>query len=98
MANGMIGVFFLTSLFIHVAYKVLAGFAFTLMAFNLLMALNPKLTKWDHLEESKNKDGTVSYVRPKISPLAFSLWLNFLTLIGGELILLISLLLNSLGY
>lgn len=98
MANGMVGVFLLTSLFIHVAYKVLAGLAFTLMAFNLLMALNPKLSRWDHLEESKNKDGTISYVRPKISPLAFSLWLNFLTLICGELILLISLLLNSLGY
>lgn len=98
MATGMVGVFFLTSIFIHVAYKVLAGIAFTLMGFNLLMAVNPKLTKWDRLEESKNKDGTINYVRPKISPLAFSLWLNFLTLVIGEFILLISLLLSALGY
>lgn len=98
MANGMAGVFFFTSLYLHVAYKVLGGIAFALLAFNLLMAVNPKLSKWDKLEESKNKDGTMNYVRPKISPLAFSLWLNFLTLILGNFILLISILLNSLGY
>lgn len=98
MANGMIGVFLFTSIFIHVAFKVLGGIAFALLAFNLLMAVNPKLSHWDRLEESKNKDGTINYVRPKISPLAFSLWLNFLTLILGNFILLISLLLTSLGY
>lgn len=98
MAEGMIGVFFLTSIYTHVAFKVMAGIAFALMGFNLLMAINPKLSRWDRLEESKNKDGTMNYVRPKISPLAFSLWLNFLTLVIGEFILLISLLLSGLGY
>lgn len=98
MANGMIGVFLFTSVYEHVAYKILGGIAFALLAFNLLMAVNPKLSHWDRLEESKNKDGTLNYVRPKISPLAFSLWLNFLTLILGNLILLISLLLTGLGY
>ncbi|MCQ2794702.1 MAG: hypothetical protein MJ214_00620 [Bacilli bacterium] len=98
MAEGMIGVFFLTSIYTHIAFKVMAGIAFALMGFNLLMAINPKLSRWDCLEESKNKDGTMNYVRPKISPLAFSLWLNFLTLVIGEFILLISLLLSGLGY
>lgn len=98
MANGMIGVFLFTSIYEHVAYKVLGGIAFALLAFNLLMAINPKLSRWDRLEEIKNKDGTMNYVRPKISPLAFSLWLNFLTLILGNLILLITLLLTGLGY
>lgn len=96
MANGMVGVFFLTSVYVGVGYKVLAGLAFTLMGFNLLMAINPKLSRWDRLEEIKNKDGTLNYVRPKISPLAFSLWLNFLTLIGGNILLLTSLLINAL--
>lgn len=98
MAEGMVGVFFFTSVYSHIAYKVMGGIAFALMAFNLLMAVNPKLSHWDRLEESKNKDGTVNYVRPKISPLAFSLWLNFLTLVSGEFILLISLLLSALNY
>lgn len=98
MAEGMVGVFFLTSVYSHVAYKVMAGIAFALMLLNLIMAINPKLSRWDRLEESKNKDGTINYVRPKISPLAFSLWLNFLTLVSGEFILLISLLLSALNY
>lgn len=98
MANGMVGIFFLTSVYEHVAFKVIAGISFALMAFNFVLAINPKLSRWDRLEESKNNDGTVNYVRPKISPLAFSLWLNFLTLISGNMLLLISLLLTSLGY
>lgn len=98
MASGMMGVFLFTSVYEHVAYKILGGIAFALLAFNLIMAVNPKLSHWDRLEEIKNKDGTMNYVRPKISPLAFSLWLNFLTLILGNLILLISLLLTGLGY
>lgn len=98
MANGMVGVFSLTSVYFHFAYKIIAGFAFLLMAINLALAINPKLSKWDRLEEIKNKDGTMNYVRPKISPLAFSLWINYLTLVSGNMLLLISLLLTALNY
>ena len=98
MANGMVGVFSLTSVYFHFAYKIIAGFAFLLTAINLALAVNPKLSKWDRLEEIKNKDGTMNYVRPKISPLAFSLWINYLTLVSGNMLLLISLLLTALNY
>lgn len=98
MANGMVGVFSLTSVYFHFAYKIIAGFAFLLTAVSLALAINPKLNKWDRLEEVKNKDGTMNYVRPKISPLAFSLWINYLTLVSGNMLLLISLLLTALNY
>ena len=98
MANGMVGVFSFTSIYYHFAFKIVGGFAFFLMAISLALAINPKLSKWDRLEESKNNDGTVNYVRPKISPLAFSLWINYLTLVSGNMLLLISLLLTALNY
>ncbi|MCQ2791960.1 MAG: hypothetical protein MJ208_00385 [Bacilli bacterium] len=98
IANGTLGTLLLSSLFTHFSYKIIAGVALVLAIFNLLMALNPKLKKWDRLEQSKNPDGTISYVRPQISPLAFSLWLNFLTLVLANILLLTTVLLIALNF
>ncbi len=96
--SGMLGVFYLTNVFNHFSYKILAGLCFLITAFNFLLAVNPKLKEWDKLIENKNDDGTISYVRPKISPLAFSLWLNFLSLVLLNVIVLISLILLSINF
>ena len=48
---------------------------FALVFFVIL--LNPRLTTWAKLNEEKQPDGTVIYVRPKYFPLAFTEWLAF---------------------
>lgn len=97
MAHAMLGILLVTNVFEHLAYKIVAGFAFALAVAVIVMMVNPKLKNWAKLNINKNADGTVSYERPKISPLAFSLWLNFLGLTLGELLMLVVLLLNALG-
>lgn len=98
MANAMLAIISLTDVFMHFSHKIIAGFAFVLVAIDFALAINPKLKRWDRLDEVNNQNGTVSYVRPKISPLAFSLWLNYLTLVIGESLLLVTMILNSFGY
>lgn len=98
MSAGMVGIVSLTSIFAHFAYKVIGGFSFALMALNIILMLNPKLKKWDRLDKITNKDGTITYVRPKISPLAYSLWISMLSLIACEILCLIMMLISSLGY
>lgn len=41
----------------------------------ILISINPKLKDWARLEAHKNEDGTTSFIRPKVFPLAFSEWL-----------------------
>ena len=47
---------------------------FVLSAFFVALPLNPKMRDWYRLEAMTNKDGSVSYKRPKIFILAFSEW------------------------
>jgi hypothetical protein len=50
---------------------------------DLFLILNPRLKDWDRMERVANKDGTVSFQRPKRFVLAYSEWalffLNILT-------------------
>lgn len=98
MSNATLGIICFTGIFTHVAYKIIGGFAFALSGFNLILTINPKLRNWSKLETQKNQDGTLSYIRPKISPLAFSLWLSYATLIAGVVLILIVLLLGSFNF
>lgn len=59
--------------------------------FDILIAFNPKLKDWTKLEKYINDDGSVSYDRPKIFPLAISEWLVILSLFISEVIFFISL-------
>ena len=47
-----------------------------------ILVMNPKLSRWADLDKKENKDGTVTYARPKYFVLAFTEWLlYFLTII-----------------
>lgn len=98
MSSGMVGIISLTSIFSHFAYKIIGGFAFALMAVNIVLMLNPKLKQWDRLDKVINADNTITYVRPKISPLAYSLWIGFITLISSEILCLLIMLISSFNY
>jgi len=94
--NAMLGIFSMSGVYDHpYAFKIVGAFAFILMLANVILAFNPKLKDWDKLTEDKNMDGSITYVRPKISPLAMSLWFNFLTIVLGESLILINMLLAS---
>lgn len=54
---------------------VMAVFLFVLGVLSLLLLGNPKLKRWYELEASSNPDGSVSYRRPKVFPLALSEWI-----------------------
>lgn len=62
-----------------------------LAIFDILIVFNPKLSNWAKLEQIQNQDGTVSYDRPKIFPLALSEWLMILSLFLSELVFFVSL-------
>lgn len=53
----------------------ISGFFLLLYVFILL---NPKLSKWGNADKVKNADGTMTYVRPKFFPLAYTEWLSIL--------------------
>lgn len=57
------------------ALIVMAVLFFTLGILSLLPLTNPRLKRWYELEVSSNPDGTVSYHRPKVFPLALSEWI-----------------------
>ncbi len=95
LSNAALGIFSITSVFDHFSFKIVGSIAFILSAANIVLAFNPKLKDWEKLTEDTNSDGTIIYVRPKISPLAFTLWLNNLLLIIGEVLIIISMLLVS---
>lgn len=59
--------------------------------FDLFIAFNPKLKDWTKLEKITNKDGSISYDRPKIFPLAFSEWLIIFSIFLSEVVFFISL-------
>ena len=59
--------------------------------FDLFVAFNPKLKDWTKLERYTNSDGSISYDRPKVFPLAFSEWLIIFSLFLSEAIFFISL-------
>lgn len=59
--------------------------------FDLFIAFNPKLKDWAKLEQYANDDGSVSYDRPKIFPLALSEWLIIFSLFISEAVFFISL-------
>jgi len=69
-----------------------AIFAFIFAFVTFILAINPKLSKWAQLDVSKNDDGTVTYVRPNIFPLAYSEWaviiLDYCTLLPLFLLML----------
>ncbi len=54
---------------------VFAIFSFIFAGLALLPLLNPKLTNYAKLDQVIEKDGTVSYQRPKYFVMAFSEWL-----------------------
>jgi len=95
LSNAMLGIFSMSNVNDHFAYKIIGGFAFLLMIVNVVLAFNPKLKDWDKLTEDKSMDGTITYVRPKVSPLAMSLWINYLTIVIAEGLILINMLLAS---
>ena len=64
-----------------VLYLILAIFGFLLSAFDLILIINPKLSKWANLEKVDNGNGNFSYQRPKFFPLAFTEWLFYLSYI-----------------
>ncbi|MCQ2794569.1 MAG: hypothetical protein MJ207_04415 [Bacilli bacterium] len=98
MSNGTLGILSLSSLYTHIAFKVIGAFALFFAGLTAILMLNPKLKDWARLDKKTNQDGTVSHVRPVVSPLAYSLWLNSVLLMLGELLILISMLLSSLNY
>ena len=59
--------------------------------FDLFVAFNPKLKDWTKLEKITNPDGSISYDRPKIFPLAFSEWLIIFSLFLSEVVFFVSL-------
>lgn len=86
-ANGILatGVFFSyyeTPNILFLISGIIASI-FTVIIFILIM--NPKLSRWANLAPEPNKDGSVSYKRPKYFVLAFSEWtliiLTYLTMI-----------------
>lgn len=54
---------------------VFAVLLFVLGIASLLPLCNPKLKRWYELEASSNPDGSVSYRRPNVFPLALSEWI-----------------------
>lgn len=95
LSNCTLGIFSVSGVFDHYSFKIIGGLAFVISATNIVLAFNPKLKDWEKLTEDTNSDGTIIYVRPKISPLAFTLWLNNLLLIIGEVLIIISMFLVS---
>lgn len=95
LSNATLGIISVTNIYSHFSHKIVGGFAFFLSFCNIVIAFNPKLKNWEKLAEDTNSDGTIIYVRPKISPLAFSLWINYLTIILGETLILINMILSS---
>lgn len=95
LSNAMLGIFSMSGVFDHYSFKIVGAFAFILMLTNVVIAFNPKLKDWDKLVENKSLDGSIIYVRPKVSPLAASLWINFLTIVLGEGLILVNMLLAS---
>ena len=59
--------------------------------FDLFIAFNPKLKDWTKLEKLINSDGSISYDRPKIFPLALSEWLIIFSLFISEVVFYIAL-------
>ena len=60
-------------------YLVIAILGFVVAVFDLLLVLNPKVSKWANLEKVDNGNGNFSYQRPKLFPLAYTEWLYYLS-------------------
>lgn len=91
LKKGMLG-FYLVS-----AYKnwndssilAMAIILFVAMVPDLVMLVNPALKRWDRLVKTAEKDGTVSYSRPKRFVLAYSEWMGLLVSSLGDIVALV---------
>jgi hypothetical protein len=70
-------------------YIVFMVLAICIAVFDAILIVNPKLKYWANLERNVDKDGTITYVRPKIFVLALSEWLIFISNIGVAILLLV---------
>ena len=75
----------------HPALPFVAG---ALSLAELVIAFNPRLKRWETLEAVAQKDGSVTYERPKRFVLPFSEWLTTLILLVLTAFILLSALLN----
>lgn len=75
----------------HPALPFVAG---ALALAELVLVFNPYLKRWETLEAVTQKDGSVTYERPKRFVLPFSEWLTTLNLIVLAAFILLSALLN----
>ena len=75
----------------HPALPYVAG---ALSLTELVLAFNPRLKRWETLEAVTQKDGSVTYERPKRFVLPFSEWLTTLILLVLTAFILLSALLN----
>jgi len=62
---------------------VFVGFLFLFALASILLPLNPRLKHWADLEKVAEKDGTISFRRPKVFILALSEWLLYLFALVG---------------
>jgi len=66
-----------------VAMNVFGALCFVVSLATFVIMLNPKLKNWPNLESVSEKDGTISYRRPRPFVLAFSEWgILLLTIVG----------------
>jgi hypothetical protein len=75
-----------------VYHQALAYIAGVVAVVEIVIALNPRLKRWETLEAVTQEDGTVSYERPQRFVLAYSEWLTT----GLLLLLIASILLAAL--
>lgn len=48
--------------------------AYVIAAISALLILNPRLAKWSYMDKIEQQDGTITILRPKWFPLAYSQW------------------------
>jgi hypothetical protein len=75
---------------------ILVGFLFALALATILLPFHPKMKRWAELERVSEKDGTVSFRRPRVFILALQEWLLSLFRALGYILALVGFLLAAL--